>query len=154
MADRGAHRLDAKRKDITTPENHRSCRHGPSHAIPVNNTSWARDPLVWILFLKQPATPTPFGPNASLMRLCRQRPFLAATTTPAESLGDKTTPPISCFLYNLSSKPWLSSSRMIWWTIDRTEFFSTSTTRFGLTGASYGSSTPVKPLISPARAFL
>lgn len=54
--------------------------------------------------------------------------------------------------YTRSSRPRLSSSRMIWCTMERTFCFSKSTTRSGFTGVSYGSSTPVKPLIWPARA--
>ena len=48
-----------------------------------------------------------------------------------------------------SRRPRLSSTRMISWTMDRTVCFSKSTTTSALVGVSYGSSTPVNPLISP-----
>jgi hypothetical protein len=47
-----------------------------------------------------------------------------------------------------------SSVRRIFWTLSSTVSLSVSTTISAFSGSSYGSSMPVKPLISPASAFL
>jgi hypothetical protein len=61
--------------------------------------------------------------------------------------------PLNAVIYNCSKRPAASRSSTIWCTAVLTLFFEMSTVKSALTGSSYGSSTPVKPLISPARAF-
>ena len=56
-------------------------------------------------------------------------------------------------IYNCSSRPDASRRRTIWCTAVLTLLLVRSTVESAFLGASYGSSTPVKPLTSPARAL-
>ena len=119
---------------------------------PITRAGWALGSGAAIKHLKCMSQPTrmcrsSFSPSVASLHLALSHYPLIYMCVHSTS---KFNPASS--LYKRSRRPLLSSNRMIWCTMERVFCLVRSTTRDGFVGVSYGSSTPVKPLILPARA--